>query len=333
VSTLEHDHEAEQGRCSAGDWCTGGLLARNPDGTYSREPAVTPRAFCQACTDRIEVALADMPSAYRRLAAEIGDRPVTGKALRIPFGPRLLLREDVDALMRLMAATLCSWESRVRAKASWTPRDVDKPINTPGAITEAVRVLRELMSVLMAMQPGWMKHTIPFAPGKPKRGAPLPEIPADLEELYGDCEIVYLGVDHLSVMLMLGADDAGNALLKLRSRCLRQLGENRPQPEMFDGIPCRRCGDMGTLERAEPPSDPEKEAMHSRCASCDHAMNLADFQRWARWYGRWADGEGLTCRRCLGKDHGECAYGLCSCPAPVDHPRRRNQAALIACAA
>jgi hypothetical protein len=303
---------------------------RNDDGTYSRQPAATPRAFCESCTDRIDVALGEMPSAYHRLAAEIGDRPVTGKALRVPFGPRLPLREDVDALMRLMATALCSWESRVRAKAHWTPRDVDKPIHAPDAVTEAVRVLRENMSVLLAMQPGWMKHTIPFPPGKPMRGAPLPEIPADLEELYGDCEIVYLGVDHLSVMLMLGAADAGNALLKLRSRCLRQLGENRPQAEMFDGIPCRQCGDMGTLERAEPPSDPAKEAMHSRCDSCDHKMNLADFQRWARWYGKWADGRGLTCRRCLNGEHGECAYGLCSCPVPVAHPRRRKLAALIA---
>lgn len=322
--------DVPEGTCSRGDWCTGRTITVE-NGQRIITPAATPRPFCEACAGFVGECLAELPPAYRRLARALGQRPVTGNAVRVPFGPRLPLRENVDALMRQMAAALCSWEARTRAAASWNPRDPSLGVHTPEAITEAVRVLRENMSVLMALQPSQMIHVVPMQPGKAgTRGQPFGEIAADIEELYGEHEMVRRGEDFLTVLIRLGAQDAGHVILRLRARCLAQLGENKPQAEMFDGIPCRQCGDMGTLERAEPPSDPAKPAMHSRCVSCDHKMPLKDFQRWAAWYGGWADSEGLTCRRCLNGDHHECAYGLCACHVAVDHSRRRNQAALIA---
>jgi hypothetical protein len=267
--------------CARGEWCSGAVMARQPDGTMKRQPARTPRNFCEACRSRIGTCLEEMPSAYGRLAAEIGEPSRTGHAVRIPPGPRLPIRADVDALMRLAAESLLSWEERVRDVARLTPLDtaLSRQRGTQEAVTAAVRLLAAHLDVLLGLEAGPMTR-----PG-----------------------------EHDAVILAsLSGADAGNEILHLHYRCRSLLGETRTQPEAFDGIPCRECEDMA-LERAEPPSDPEQEAMHSRCASCGHAMTRKEFAEWAQWYATWAATAGLACRRCRQNRCAECVYRGCAC--------------------
>ena len=80
-------------------------------------------------------------------------------------------------------------------------------------------------------------------------------MPAELEAEIGDEEIVTIGDGWVKVTKHIGAAVAGNEILDLHYRARRRLGETRPQPESFDGIPCRACDEMA-LEQAEPPVRP-----------------------------------------------------------------------------
>ena len=150
-------------------------------------------------------------------------------------------------------------------------------------------------------------------------------MPAELEAEIGDEEIVTIGDGWVKVTRHVGAAVAGNEILDLQYRARRQLGETRPAPESFDGIPCRACDEMA-LERAEPPSDPGLDANHSKCALCKDEMDREEFARWAEMYASWAHGAAIgQCRRCSLGNHGECCWHACSCTEGV-HPRRRAAA-------
>jgi len=319
---------------------------RQDDGTMKRTPARTPRSFCDDCAARIERCVGELPSAYGRLGAEIGMMPRRGQVTRSPFGPRLPLREDVDALMRLMACAVRGWEARVRAQVRWTP-PAPFPVDSAESVTRAAVTLTRDQNpgVLLALQPGWMTRSFSLHPGRrnppavdictlcgvagwyehfqmntghPYTTASQPDsLLAELDELaaagMGECEIVRMGVDFICVMTRLDGTAAGHEILHLHYRARRLLGETKAPRESFDGVPCRQCGDMGSLERAEPPSDPKIAAMHSRCASCGHAMDAKTYGQWAAWYSRWAQTAGpKTCKRCQRGKHDECAWSACS---------------------
>jgi hypothetical protein len=76
------------------------------------------------------------------------------------------------------------------------------------------------------------------------------------------------------------------------------------------------------LERADPPSDPELPANHSKCALCKDEMDREEFSQWADMYASWAHGAAIqACRRCsLGNCH-DCCWHACSCDQGL-HPRR-----------
>jgi hypothetical protein len=306
-----HEDTADgQRECTRGDWCSEPRISTGDNGAIRREPALTPRAFCE--TDRAYFAnrLGEMPSAYGRLAAEIGRESRRGTSVRIPFGPRLPLRADVDAQMRLIAATLVMWSARVRGVAHLLPHDPARGHVRSDVVRDAAETLHANLDVLLARPPEWMVRTLPMAPGRP--GRPAPKISGDIADVYGECEIVRFGAGVLSVMVQASGEDAGNEILRLHYLARRVLGETKTAPESFDGIPCRQCGDIA-LERAEPPSDPKHPAMHSRCASCQHEMDRGTYMGWARWYGRWADGATLVCRRCEARKCELCVYGRCAC--------------------
>src|ERR1700730_12933195 len=96
------------------EFCDGSAITWLDDGTGRREPARTSRAFCEPCRSRIISCLEDLPPAYARLRAALGDAPRTGKAIRAPFGPGEPIRAEIDALMRVTAVILHVWEFRVR---------------------------------------------------------------------------------------------------------------------------------------------------------------------------------------------------------------------------
>jgi len=111
---------------------------------------------------------------------------------------------------------------------------------------------------------------------------------------------------------MSGAD-AGNEILDLHYQARRILQETKAAPESFDGVPCRECEDI-SLERAEPPSDPDVPAAKSRCASCGDTMTAEEFREWTVRYKKWAENAGLpSCRRCQRGDHDQCVWKACGC--------------------
>lgn len=361
---------------SPAEFCDGARIVWLDDGTSRREPMLTPRAFCEPCRSRIITCLEELPSAYGRLTAALGDVPRSGKAIRVPFGPAEPIRAEIDALMRVTAVIMHGWEARVcRSRLRLTVRDTPD-ILAPGSVKDAAKTISTHVDVLLALQPGWMTRTFSFPPGKPgaspaqegtcrrcgyrvarligakpARGKPvrwylaeavtgpvaacahepqgitssrsLSLIPAELEAEISDEEIVVIGDGWVKVTRHVGAAAAGNEILDLHYRARRILGETSPQPESFDGIPCRACDDMA-LERAEPPSDPSLPAMHSKCAACRDEMDRDEFAQWADMYASWARGAGIqVCRRCSLAEprHDECCWHACSCDE-AEHPRR-----------
>ena len=305
-------------RCSRGDWCYGRTIT-TVDGKAVITPALTYRAYCDRCAAHVGECLDALPKAYLRLHGELGEAPRRGQTAHSPFGPRLPLREDIDALMRLMAATLCGWEARVRAVPGLglRPRDPGLPVHTAESVKNSAGKLAAHLEVLLALQPGWMVRAVSLAPGRHGRPAAICDKAGQLIERLepiADTDMVRLGVDFIATLVPLSGEDAGREILGLHYKALSTLGETRKQAETLDGVPCRNpeCEDMA-LEMAEPPSDPSLPAMFSRCASCSATMSREDFTAWAAMYAAWADDLALTCRHCKAGRCGQCAYTRCAC--------------------
>ena len=305
-SNPEADGESGQHPCSRGDWCYGRRITTE-DGKAVITPAFTPRAYCEKCWAHITECLEALPSASGRLGDELGEQSRRGETIRIPFGPRLPLRENVDALMRLMAVLLCGWEARVRAQARLVQRDPRKAVHTADSVRHAVGTLVDQRNVFLALQPGWMTRTFPRTP--------------EMEAEFAEADLVRQGADHFTVLVQVGAEDAGRDVLRLHYRAQAILGECGQQAETLDGVPCRKCEDMA-LERAEPPSDPALPAMWSQCASCRDTMSHEDYIAWAAMYAKWADDAAPTCKRCQAERCGECVYPGCACQSAQPHPAR-----------
>ena len=181
-----------------------------------------------------------------------------------PFGPQLPLREDVDAHMRLMAALLPSWEARVRATARLSRPDPQQRQDSPEAITRACTTLAAHAAVLFALQPGWMTRTFRY---------PLDD---ETAERFADTEIVRIGEDYVSVMTLIGAEDAGREFQFLHYRARSVLLETNPPPEILIS-PCRHC-EMRSLRRAWPEAGGVD--LYSRCASCRDEMTAGEYREW-----------------------------------------------------
>lgn len=283
--------EEEGSPCSRGDWCAGRKIITE-NGERVIIPARTYSAFCPACRDLIGRCLGELPAAWERLAGEIGEPVRRNSSVRTPLGPSLPLRADVDDVMRSIAEILQSWEERVRDIASLSVIDTQESRrrDTAGAVAQSVTTLSPRLNVLFALEAGPMVRAVPV-PGH--KGEPERITVADLD-----------------------GRDAGEEILRLHRRAQLILGEAATRPETLDGVPCKRCEAM-SLERAEPPSDPKRDAMWSQCCvpSCRHQMTKKDFDAWAAWYARWASSSGIDCRRCQQGRHEECQWRACACSA------------------
>ena len=340
--------------CAQEDWCLSPTLRRLDDGSFLREPALGYQPFCHRDRMLILGKLGELPSGYLRLRAEAAILRRSGSTLRMPYGPVVPLDEGMDALRREMARDLGTWHARVaavpglRLTRPQTPKVLGDGLI---AVRDAARILSAHIDPLLSLQPGWMTRTAGFPPGRREDEPPGPAVsrlmgregrdrtadwlpdqtcatarprpgvaPDELIEEFADADAVRSGVDYLTVMLRGERETdgigAGLGILRLHRLCMRLTGEVREQAEILDGIPCRRedCEDMA-LERAEPPADPSRPAMHSVCASCRDTMALEEYREWAGWYARWADGLELACRRCELDRHGECIYARCACKA------------------
>lgn len=295
---VDGDIEATR-RCIRDAWCRGRVIA---NGEISA--AATPRNFCDACVTEIGTCLADLPRCWWRAYEELGQlgggRKRTGP--RPPAGSRLPMLPGPDVLMRSIVECLLSWDDRIRQVKNLSHANKDRgrrdaPAEILKELARAANLLGEFMGPLLALDDGGQQaEMMRWHDG----GGP--------EEM-----ILWLGNGTIDTA-KLGGTAAGLEILALHGRARGLLGETRPQPETLDGIPCKRCEAM-SLERAEPPSDPTREAMWSRCAGCLDTMTLRDFRAWVKWYSEWADKAGLTCRRCAAQRHDECSYTGCGCLA------------------
>lgn len=289
-----------EGFCVRDAWCSARTVT-TVNGAAVITPARTWSGFCPACTDAIAKALDQLPDAYSRLGGEITEKVsswLPPHSTEPDFGPSLPLRGDLDALAREIAEVLLSWEERVRDVARLAPPEPVRPGGTQRAVRLAADLLGAHLAALLALAPAPATRSVPVDSRKP---------------------------DQMTFASLSGTD-AGEEILSLHHRARKSLGEIRTQPEIFDGVPCKMCDATGTLERAEPPSDPKREAMWSVCSACRHMMSKKDFDAWAKWYSAFAESSAVTCRRCqnaarcgdplqAARWHAECRWRACACRA------------------
>jgi hypothetical protein len=261
--------EAESGQhpCARGQWCARRSVA-TVDGKPVTTPALCYRAFCEHDRDLILHCLADFPAIYGRLEAALGD-PVTAELqIRVPFGPSVPLRGDVDAIMRLLVDVLASWEERVRTVARLSVLDTQESrrhANNSRALavlSQSVRILTAHLDALLALGPEPMSRPVPGQKAVGEGKAP---------------EVVSKAGDAATVLL--DGAWAGNELLHLHYWCRSILRETKPLPEQLLGVECRECSHR-SLRRADPPwheGDPE---YHSECMECGHQMGADEYSLW-----------------------------------------------------
>lgn len=273
-------HDDGQRACAQMEHCATAARIENADGTISWVPSRGPRAFCEADRGKVAAALAELPRLYVSLAAEIGRPAQATSAARSPFGPRLPLRGDIDAIMRAFTEVLVSWHERVAAIDSLSPPPEPNRDGSPSArpswyVDRAVKVITPRLDALLALAPEPMRRAVTLR---------------DLALMPDDTAGVVRSV-YAAVMPDLSGADAGLEVLALHRLARAVLGETRERPVELLGVPCRdpEC-DMLALRRAELPSDPEQPAWWSECTQCGDRMDEDEYRDWTRRYARWAQG-------------------------------------------
>ncbi|MGW4663199.1 hypothetical protein [Streptosporangium sandarakinum] len=203
-----------------GHWSTGGMrecarAGRCSDprieesgGKTVRLPALTPRAFCTADRDAVARALDALPALFVRVHMELGNRGSGsgGPVVSVSKSAPVPLSLGADELLRLILATLVSWEERVRTVARLVPLDTETSRQRrDGAIlTQAWTILAAHLDALLALES---------------------------EPMMRDGELVYLD-----------GGDAGLDILYLAWRCRALLTETAKAARHLHGVPCGSCG-------------------------------------------------------------------------------------------
>ena len=197
---------AEDGphRCERREWCASGESTEREDGSHGRMAALTSQPFCGADESIIYTCLEELAGLHSRLAAAMLSG-VTGEVLiRLPFGPSVPLRVDIDELQRLLVETALSWHERVAAS------DRLSVIDTQGTHKQALGarsgellarssdVLKEHLGTLLHLPPDVMTR-IP----SPLMAAITPDAPVVGQGAGG------------TVLVMLSGADAGNEVMRL----------------------------------------------------------------------------------------------------------------------
>jgi hypothetical protein len=259
-------------RCARGEWCSGRVVTFE-NGERVVTPALTPRPYCDRCAKHIARCAGDLPGFWLRLEHAIGDPLQAEVPVRVPFGPQVLLREDVDAHLRLSAVLLGGWAARVRAVPQLVLSAPQHAYDSPAGVRDNARILAKHASVLLAMQPAWMTRTF---------RTPLSE---EEQEWLADCEIVRVGAGYIEAQVRTDGEDAGRELQFLHYRARSLLLETDPPPEILI-TPCRNCT-WRSLRRAW------DRDLYSRCDHCGDEMTLAghgvNVTRWLAYYRAHAE--------------------------------------------
>jgi hypothetical protein len=293
----------EQRACARDAWCE----ARTRDAEGAWHPALAYQPYCVTCSSRIVSCAAELPESYAYLHA--GGAPArSGRPVRVAPGSRVLVNPAADALLRVIAAQTAGWASRVRSVPGISRTPSRNPHGTPERVRDDCLVLTLYPSALFALTEG------PTA-----RAYPWP-LAAEEEKRLADCEIVRIGDDWVHVVEQLDGTVAGTEILDLHHRVRKLAGRIPAPPDLLDGIPCRSCEAMSSLEVIPaPPPDPQAPpGPFCRCSvpGCKDEMTRREYDDWVRQYDAWVKGSGiLTCRRCYLDEHGSCQWRQCACRA------------------
>ena len=264
----ERDSEGTRA-CSRGEFCASADRERQDDGSMRRTPAMGYRAFCDTDRDLIGRCLALFPSLHERLSAWVGDFLTAEVLVRAPFGPSVLIRVDIDGLMRHLVEVACSWHERVAAVAGLAPPDTQQTrarelgMRSGQLLAPACEVIGAHLDALLALEPepmvrprvSWLSSVVPDAA---------------VQGAWRDC---------LSVVL--GGAEAGNEVLRLDYLGRASLLETEPAPVRLLGVPCRSC-DRRTLRRAAPPQHEGDPEWHSECFMCRDLLSYEEYAQWVK---------------------------------------------------
>ena len=263
--------------CARGGHCARASVVTGPDGTSHREPALGYQAFCPGDEAAITRALDGMPLQYACLLAEIGNPAREGQMIRMPFGPRVPLRLDIDTLARFMREVLACWEERVRAAARLSELDTHSSRLRRGlvAVHASAVLLAAHQSVLLALQPEPVSRDMDLMEVRRIEEGKL------WSYLLDGTVHVTRDAGMAGIVACLDGADAGAEILALEYLARSVLGETRPQPEKMIGVACRAddCG-WRTLVRAELPSREDEPVWWSRCTRCGDRMTETEYREW-----------------------------------------------------
>jgi hypothetical protein len=307
----------EQRRC-ARDWhCSS--KTRDPETGEWNAAAGSP--LCPADADVLVTYLGELPGCYERLAERSLDPLRTGRAVRRPPGSRVLVGPEFDALMRVTADTIGGWAARVRAVPGLRLSRHGFEHGSPGQVREDCQTLARHPAPLLALPEAPMQRTWTWPPGSP--------MPAWLEEEIGHLDAVAGDGDGwVRAFTRLDGEAAALDVFDLRRDAVRLLTETPAPRELLDGVPCRKCEAMSSLEvlpLGEPHPETGKPPPFCRCSvrSCGDEMTRAEYGEWTGRYDSYVRGAGVkVCRRCERQDCHECRWPACAC-ARGPHPRRR----------
>jgi hypothetical protein len=258
--------EEGQRPCARGRWCASSHVVTE-GGETRHEPALSFQPFC--VRDEIYVArcLSEIPEQYVRLSLELGRPSMRGAAVRVPFGPRVPIRVDVDALMALMAESLVSWHERIAETNSldFPTASMSRLRRQARAIARAAEVMTPRLSSVLALEAAPMSRAWDLR---------------HLDELPDGATGIVRSV-FADVTIDLSGADAGLEFVNLRHLARALLGETRSRPEELVGVPCRadECG-WRTVYRAELPSREDEPVWWTECARCGDRMAETDYREW-----------------------------------------------------
>lgn len=266
----EHQDSGDR-PCARGRWCARATRERLTDGTTQCIPDRSYQAFCRTDRDLIGRCLDGFPALHDRLSGAAGDFLTAEVLVRAPFGPSVLIRVDVDGLMRHLVDVACSWHERVAMVAGLAAPDTQRTralelsmrsgTLLPGACDVLGAHLDALLTLegaeMMRPQVSWLSSVTPDA--------------------------IITGAWRDSLRIVLGGADAGNEILRLDFLGHAVLLETDPGPERLLGVPCRSCpGEPRTLRRASPPQHDGDPEWHSECMTCHDLMDFAEYTAWVK---------------------------------------------------
>lgn len=261
--------------CARGEWCASATRERDEDtGKTVRTPVECPRTFCDADWSIITGALKALPGDYERLAAVIGDKPQGERLVRIPFGPAIPLRADVDEVMRLVVDAVMVWAEHVAADRGWSAPGSQWAEGTRawraqslggragGLLDKPVKMLVESQYTLLQLTPRWTERPITSALARVVYAS--------------DGEVTSAG----TFGAMAGGRQAGNEFLRIEWLARAVMGETPPPVTEFKGVACRqeKCKERKTLVLADPPQHDGDPEYHSRCRGCGDLMTLVEYR-------------------------------------------------------